>query len=337
MKGAGMRKKTGSILAEDHMIPALDEGISLHLREKRPRGLHRAGAAGTLLCVHGQSIPGAAAFDFPVPGYSWMDYMAARGFDVFALSLRGYGASTRPREMTVSPRGRPPAVRAAEAVRDVEAAARFICERREVDGLNLLGWAQGTMLTAAYAAANPARARKLVLVSPLYLCEDPENFALFEDPARPGKLNPKLFCAWRWVTEKGQQRNWSRLIPKGREKEFREARAVRAYWREQIRHDAEGRRRRYPAVRVPNGLMADHYDRTRGKAFLDAVKVRCPALLVRAEYDLVSKDAEAQELFGALRSSPGKRYVVLGGATHFAQYEKRRGDLFGEVQGFLES
>jgi pimeloyl-ACP methyl ester carboxylesterase len=331
-----MGNKTGKILAEDHMIPSLDQGISLHLREKRPRGL-RAEAAGTLLCVHGQSIPGAAAFDFPVPGYSWMDYMAERGFDVFALSLRGYGASTRPREMTVSPRGKSPAVRAEEAVRDVEAAARFICERREVDRLNLLGWAQGTMLTAAYAAAKPARARKLVLVSPLYLCEAPGEFALFEDPARPGKLNPKFFCAWRWATEKGQQRNWSRLIPKGREKAFRESRAVRAYWREQIRHDREGRRRRYPAVRVPNGLMADHYDRTRGKAFFDAAKVRCPALLVRAEYDLVSKDAEAQRLFGALGSSPGKRYAVLGGATHFAQYEKRRGDLFGEVQGFLEA
>ena len=68
--------------------------------------------------------------------------------------------------------------------------------------------------------------------------------------------------------------------------------------------------------------------------FLGAV---FPALLIRAEYDLVAKDAEAQGLYRALTASPGKRYVVLGDATHFMQFEKRREALFGEVQLFLES
>ena len=83
--------------------------------------------------------------------------------------------------------------------------------------------------------------------------------------------------------------------------------------------------------------MADHYDRTKGKPFFDAAKVQSPTLLIRAEYDLVARDAEAQGLYRALTASPGKRYVVLGDATHFAQFEKRREALFGEVQLFLES
>ena len=112
---------------------------------------------------------------------------------------------------------------------------------------------------------------------------------------------------------------------------------MRAYWSEQLRHDPGGARRRVPAVKVPNGLMADHYDRTQGLAFFDAAKGKSPALLVRMECDLVSKDPEAQGLFRAMTKSPGKRYVILGGATHFAQFEKRREDLFSEVQGFLES
>ncbi|MEE9276642.1 MAG: alpha/beta fold hydrolase [bacterium] len=328
------RTPSRAIVREDHFVEALDPGIRLHLREKRRRG--RGRAAGALLFVHGQSIPSPAGFDLPVPGYSWMDYAAARGFDVFALSLRGYGASTRPPVFAQDPRGKPPAVRGRTGVRDIEAAVRFICERRGVDRLSLLGWTQGTMMTAAFAAAHPARVERLILFAPLYLNESPEARALFRDPKRPRRLNPDFFCAWRWVNEKGQQRNWSRLIPRGKRGLWREERVVRAYWREQIRYDPEGRRRRVPAVRVPNGLMADHYDRTRGKSIFDPARVRCPALLIRGEHDLVSPPAEAERLYGALTKSPGKRYVVLGDASHFVQFEKRREDLFGEVQHFLE-
>ncbi len=333
MRKASPRK----IVREDHLIESFDQGIQLHLREKRPGG-YRPDPATTLLCVHGQSIPSPVAFDFPVPGYSWMDFAASRGFDVFALSLRGFGPSARPPEMMESPEGKPPAVRAREALRDVEAAVRFIRERRRVKRVNLLGWAQGTMLMAAFAAKRPRQAGRLVLFSPLHLCDDPRESALFADPERPGRLNPVFFeNAWRWVTEEGQLHNWNRLIPRGQHGRWREARAVRAYWREQLRYDPEGARRRVPAVRVPNGLMADHYDRTKGKPFFDAAKVRSPALLIRAEHDLVAKDAEAQGLFRALTASAGKRYVVLGDATHFMQFEKRREALFGEVQLFLES
>lgn len=332
MKGASTR-----IVQADHLIESLDSGSRIHLREKRLEGL-RPKAAGILLCVHGQSIPSPVAFDFPVPGYSWMDFVASRGFDVFALSLRGFGLSKRPWEMRETPEGKRPAVRAKESLLDVEAAVRFILARRKVEHVNLLGWAQGTMLVAAFAAKQPQRVGRLVLCSPLYLCDDPEEFKLFEDPKRPGNLNPVFFKnSWRWVTEKGQFHNWNRLIPRGRHSSYREERSVRAYWREQLRYDPEGAKRRPPGVRVPNGLMVDHYDRTQGKAFFNAAKVRSPVLLIRAEHDRVSKDAEAQTLFRALKASLDKRYVVIGDATHFAQFEKRRNALFQETQSFLES
>ena len=40
------------------------------------------------------------AFDLKLDGQSWMDYIAARGYDVYLLDVRGYGKSTRPREMS---------------------------------------------------------------------------------------------------------------------------------------------------------------------------------------------------------------------------------------------
>ena len=170
-----MTKVTRKIICEDHMIDALDGSLKLHLREKRLKGLGKR-SEGALLCVHGQSIPSTVAFDFPVPGYSWMDYAARRGFDVFALSLRGFGPSTRPPEMLANPKGAPPAVRAKEAFRDVVAAVRFIREQSETEKVNLLGWAQGTMLSCAFAAAYPKEAGRLALISPLYLCDEPGSF-----------------------------------------------------------------------------------------------------------------------------------------------------------------
>ena len=152
MKTSPMTRGANSIIREDHFIKSLDPGIRLHLLEKRPKGLRRFESASTLLFVHGQSTPAPAAFDLSLPGYSWMDFVAARGFDVFGLSIRGYGLSTRPPELAEDPKGKPPAVRGLTAIRDIKAAVQFICEKRGVDQINLLGWSWGTTTTAAFTA-----------------------------------------------------------------------------------------------------------------------------------------------------------------------------------------
>ncbi|MEK6711582.1 MAG: hypothetical protein AABZ64_13485, partial [Nitrospinota bacterium] len=100
-----------AIEAEDLFIDALDPGIRLHLRNKRPRGMSRFEAASTLLMVHGRGGAGPVSFDISVPGYSWMDWMAARGWDVWTLSFRGFGRSTKPPELLEDPAGKPPALR----------------------------------------------------------------------------------------------------------------------------------------------------------------------------------------------------------------------------------
>ncbi|OGL61484.1 MAG: hypothetical protein A3J27_11380 [Candidatus Tectomicrobia bacterium RIFCSPLOWO2_12_FULL_69_37] len=324
-----------AIVQEDHFIESLDPGIRLHLREKRLRGRRRADPAAAVLCLHGQSIPAPAAYDLPVPGYSWLDWMAARGMHVFALSIRGYGLSTRPPEMSAPPGNVPPASRGLVAQRDIEAAVRFIRRRLEIKQLNLLGWSWGTTTSATYTANNGPLVRRLALYAPFYAYLDPEAAARAEDPRRPGRWNPGN-GAWRWATEAVQRERWDGSIPKGQHAKWREERAVRRFWKEQLRYDPAGRRRRPPAVRVPNGAMADAYDRAKGKATYDAADIACPVLLIRGDHDRSSRDAHGTTLFNALRNSRQKRYVILGNATHFAQYEWCREQLFREVQLFLE-
>src|SRR5947207_15849825 len=60
----------------------------------------RGGAANrVILFVHGGGTPGAVAFDVQHQDYSWMEFLARAGFDVFAMDMTGYGRSTRPPAM----------------------------------------------------------------------------------------------------------------------------------------------------------------------------------------------------------------------------------------------
>jgi len=336
MKTPFKSKEAHSLVREEHFIEALDPGIRLHLLEKRPKGLRRPEATNTLLFVHGQSTPAPVAFDLSLPGYSWVEFVARRGFDVFALSVRGYGLSTRPPELEEDFHGKSPAVRGITAVRDIKAAVEYICQKKEIEGLNLLGWSWGTTTTAAFTASNQARIRKLVLYAPFYAYDNPSKAALMEDPTRPGRLSPD-FGAWRWVTEKEQRERWDSSIPKGQHNLWREEKAMQAWWREQLQFDPEGQHRRPKAVRVPNGARADGYDRARNKPLYDASQIQCPVLLIRGDHDQSSRDFEASGLFRALTKSRGKRYIIIGDATHFLQYERRREELFTEAQLFLET
>ena len=107
------------IVMEEMMVPAADPGIEIYVRNKRPANLTAFRPERTLLFVHGATYPAETAFDLKLDGLSWMDYIAARGYDVYLLDLRGYGKSTRPKEMDEKPEANPPLVRGDTAVKDI--------------------------------------------------------------------------------------------------------------------------------------------------------------------------------------------------------------------------
>src|SRR5215207_7097414 len=47
-----------------------------------------------VLFIHGAGTPAEVGFDVQVSGYSWMGYLAERGFQVFSMDMTGYGPST---------------------------------------------------------------------------------------------------------------------------------------------------------------------------------------------------------------------------------------------------
>src|SRR5262249_30205290 len=98
------------LVSEDMMVPT-DPGIEVFVRNKRPADMTAFRPERTVLFVHGSPSPSHTGFDLKLGGMSWMDYIAQRGYDVYLLDLRGFGKSTRPKEMAEDPKANPPLVR----------------------------------------------------------------------------------------------------------------------------------------------------------------------------------------------------------------------------------
>src|SRR6195256_2385750 len=121
--------KLPELVTESTMIPSGDAGIDLYVRNKRPAGMTHFPADRILLYVHGATYPSETAFDLPIEGASMMDLVAARGYDVYLVDIRGYGRSTRPPEMSAPPGANKPIVSTELAVRDFGTAADHVRKR----------------------------------------------------------------------------------------------------------------------------------------------------------------------------------------------------------------
>ena len=88
------------LVSEDIMVKSPDAGIEIFVRNKRPADMTAFRPERTVVYVHGATYPASTAFDLKLDGQSWMEYIAARGYDVYLIDLRGYGKSTRPKEMS---------------------------------------------------------------------------------------------------------------------------------------------------------------------------------------------------------------------------------------------
>jgi len=326
--GVALAQAAAKLVTEEFLVPARDPGIELFVRNKRREDAGAARPDRTLLFVHGATYPAHTAFDLPLGGLSWMDYIAGRGFDVWCVDVRGYGRSTRPPEMAQPPEANPPIVRGETAVADVAAAASFIREKRGLPRIVHMGWSWGSALQGRFAADNPTLVERLVLYAPGWLRE---GESLAAGPAG------ETIGAYRTVTQAQARERWLTGVP-----ESKRAGLIPPGWFEHWAGvtwatDPEGMRRNPPALRAPNGVLLDGREyRQAGRPWWDPAKVTAPTLLVVAEWDRDTPPAMANAIFPLLTASPGKRLVLLAEGTHSIIMERNRGALFQAVQVFLE-
>ena len=103
--GATCALAAGPELTVEVLRVPSDSGIELQLSNKRAAGPDKYPAERIVLFVHGATFPASSTFDVELPGGSWMGHLAGRGYDVYALDIRGYGGSTRPASMSQPPAG----------------------------------------------------------------------------------------------------------------------------------------------------------------------------------------------------------------------------------------
>lgn len=168
-----------------------------------------------VLFVHGAGTPAEVAFDVPVPGYSWMRYLADRGLHVFAMDLTGYGRSTRPPQMAmpcnlsaqqheeVFGEPCPPVHNSALTTMasdwdDIDGVVNYLLRRTEAARVHLVGWSQGGPRTGGYAARFPAKVASLVQLAPAYFRESPAELsaALLAGPVMTKQSRVDFMNGW---------------------------------------------------------------------------------------------------------------------------------------------
>jgi pimeloyl-ACP methyl ester carboxylesterase len=319
--------KDPQIAMEEFMVPTADPSISVYVRNKHPKGMKKVTGDKVLLYVHGATYPSETAFDLKLNGFSWMDYIAQHGYDVYLVDLRGYGKSTRPPEMDKPAAESDPIVRSETAVRDVGTAVDFILKRRNVQKINLLGWSWGTTIMGWYTVQNNDKVNKLVLYAPQWIRQG--TASLTDTGTKLG--------AYRSVSRDAAKGRWLTGVPEDKKADLIPAGWFEAWADATFATDQVGAKQTPPVLRAPNGVVQDGREYwSVGKAIYDPAGIRVPTFLAHAEWDADLPSYMLHAYFAKLTNAPYKRYVEIGEGTHTVIMEKNRMQLFQAVQQFLD-
>ena len=316
----------------DHVsnVPAIaGKHIDLFVREKAPLAIHnapdgRAAKGKVALFVHGGYSPAKLAFDAEYRDYSWMEYLARAGYDVFAMDMTGYGQSGRPMmddpcnlearyqdlviPRTLAARCEPKykfeLVSSDTESADIDRVVDFIRKLRGVDKITLIGWSGGGIRTGTYTVRHPEKVEKLIIqASSNYDRRNPDEPPLvMPRPGAPMTLQIRsVGIDQRWLgTQKCEG--------------FVEPGAPEAIWALNTAMDPQA------AQWGPGGLRAP--TRTYwGWNASAAKKITVPTLLMVGEQDdLMASNLQLFDDLGAKE----KAFLGIACATHFAVWEKQR-------------
>ena len=138
-----------------------------------------AGAAEAILLVHGRTWSALPDFDLQVEGeeLSLMDGLVAEGYAVYAVDLRGYGATPRDETAWLTPN------RAAD---DVAIVIEWIADANDrALRPHLFGWSMGSTISQLMVQRHPDLAASLTLFG--YWRDDDIELPADEPGIRPAK------------------------------------------------------------------------------------------------------------------------------------------------------
>jgi pimeloyl-ACP methyl ester carboxylesterase len=290
-----------------------------------------------VLFIHGAGTPAEVAFDVPYKDYSWMAYLAKAGFDVFAMDMTGYGRSTRPPamsdprnfskeqqaqfvpELIAAPCAPPhpsPITTMSSDWNDIGAVVDHLRAIRRVERISLVGWSQGAPRGGGYAARNPEKVARLVMLAPAY-----GRASLLEAPnPLPPSGSPMTAQSQADFTA-----SWDRQV--GCPEQYDPAVGA-AVWADMLASDPLGATWGAGVRRAPQVP-------TWGFNQAVVARIQTPFLMVAGAHDRQVPPERVRELYADLGSKQ-KVIVDLACSSHNALWERNRLLLFGASLEWLK-
>jgi len=353
--GAGSRGVTAvaddgsKILTLDHYVrlsskvPSIaGQQATIYVREKVRAGNALRGATPpdrVVLFIHGAGTPAEVAFDVPYKDYSWMEYLADAGFDVFAMDVTGIGRSTRPWPMNdpcnLTPQQQaalvPSLITApcqpsypktittiADDWEDIDAVVNYLRALRHVDKVSTIAWSQGGPRSGGYAAQHPEKINRQVMLAPAYNPQGPAGPPAAAPGSPPVPFNTQSLADFNalWGRQTGCSDQWTADVHD-------------VVWTEMLASDPVGATWGTGVRRAPS---------TPSWGWNQAVvaKTQIPLLMVSGIHDVQVPQERVRQLFTD-HGAKDKVFIDLGCSSHNAMCEKHHLLLFRASLEWLTS
>ena len=247
---------------------------------------------GTILFVHGSSVPSTPVFDLQLPGRpeaSTMDTFARYGYDTWCMDCEGYGRSDKSRPVNAD---------IACGADDVAAASEYIAQHNGGKKLLLYGSSSGALRAGLFAQRHPQRVARLALDALVYTGEGSPTLA----------ERRKRLPEYRASNRRPIDRNMIRSIFTRDHPETSDQSIVEAFADAVLAIQTE----------VPTGT---YVDMSANLPVLDPAKILVPTLIMRGQYDGIASFQDLANFF-ALLPNPDKQFIVMPGIAHTSTRSK---------------
>jgi len=293
------------LIGEEHWARKGDVSLFVarkRLRERSPEQQKRL----PVILVHGSSNSALPTFDLTVPGhpdYSFMDWLALRGWDVWAMDHEGYGRSTVTSGNSDIATG----------VEDLKAMGRVIAVETGNERFNLYGLSSGSLRVAAFAQAVPEHSARIALDAFVWT----------------GKGSPTLekrragIAQFRASNRRAIDADYLVGIFLRDGPGTTDPAVAEACAHAQLAYDNS----------VPTGT---YLDMTTNLPLVDPEKIFAPTFVARGEHDSLATMDDLLGFFSRLPTSD-KRFAVLPHLAHVATLGKNRHVLWNAVDEFFKA
>lgn len=316
---------------EVHTVKWNDDRLRVALWYEAASGLRRQDLkeSQVVLFVHGATISGKLSAGYPIDGYSWAKDVANTGRDAWVIDLPGYGRSDDYPEMhkTEARTTTDPVGNAKSLVPVLDAAVDYILKLSGAQKLTIIATSRGAIPVGYYVNTHPEKLNKVVFNSPIVRRDNtnPDVIkSLFGSADRPTQNFYEIPMDMRLAMISDDR-------PAGTDIQLEDD-----FVKNWPQDSFSERGTKQGTIKVPGGFAQDIYDAWHG-VYWDPTKINVPVLITRGDYDhvLTTRD-DTDWLFTQLTNAPSKRLVLIDKGTHAMLFEKKRFELYREVQVFLD-